>query len=136
MKILQTSRYIAAIAGVFALLTSIGAAFLGSYLHHGGYIALSCFAAGLTLACALWWRESKHEARSLLTHLTAFSFAMTAGLALYANVVWALWSAGVPVDIGTVRDGRMGEYYWLGPFTLVYAVFCYIILILDNKQNK
>lgn len=137
MNLLKLSRVAAIFVGVFFALAALGGGLLGLTLKHGTFIALACLSAGVSLSCFLWTRESRYEDRTKLNHALAAGFALTAGLALYANVAWALWALGVPVDIGTVRDGRMGEHYWLGPFTLLYAIACYTALHWpSNPQGK
>lgn len=128
MKVLSASRKIAIALGVLQVLIVMGGLPIAVELHHGGLVALTCLFAGGVLSCYVWWREAANEDRSRLDHCLAVMTALICGLALYANLTWALWAAGVPIDIGTVRDGRMGENYWLGPFTLVYALACYCLL--------
>lgn len=128
MNFLSFSRSAAVGIGVFSVLAALGGIIIGLPIGHGGYIAISCLMAGIALSCAIWWRESKNTGHSNTKQMIVASFALASGLALYANLVWALWALGVPVDIGTVRDGRMAAHYWFGPFTLVYAVICYVVL--------
>lgn len=71
----------------------------------------------------------------MLDHFVAATFSMAAGLALYLNVTWALWAAGMPVDVATLRDDRMGEHYWLGPLALAYAVACYATLRRSSAKR-
>lgn len=136
MNTLKMTRWAAIVVGSLSAIMVPGGFLLGHMLQHGGYIAASSFYAGIALTCYLWWRESFTEGRTLTSHLMAFNFALMGGLALYANLSWALWAAGVPVDLGIVRDGRMGEHYWLGPFTLIFAVFCYAVLHWPKPTSR
>ncbi len=127
-NVLKTSRKAAVALGILQALIVAGGVPIAIELRHGGLMALNCLFVGGTLSCYMWWREASYEDRSVLDHLLASMTALMCGLALYANLTWALWAAGVPIDIGTVRDGRMAEHYWLGPFTLLYALGCYCLL--------
>lgn len=113
---------------VISGISGIGGLILGFHFQHGGFLAMACLMTGVALSSGLWWNETRREIPNASLHLLVLSFALVSGLALYANLSWAIWAAGFPMEIGTVKDGRMGEHYWLGPFTLVYAVFCYAML--------
>lgn len=123
---LTASQRFVVLLGCLAAVLCFSGFFLGFQLKHGGYIAFGALFGGVTLSCYLWIRTTRTFAlKGQLDFLCALSFVLVAGLALYSNVAWALWAIGVPVDIGTVRDGRMSEHYWLGPFTLAYAAVSY-----------
>jgi hypothetical protein len=136
MNVLGGSRKVAVALGVLQALVVLGGAPIAVELHHGGLMALTCLFAGGVLSCYVWWREAAHEERSMLDHGLAFVTSLMCGLALYANLTWSLWAAGVPIDIGTVRDGRMGEHYWLGPLTLAYAAVCYGLLHWREAKSR
>jgi hypothetical protein len=136
INILRTSRLVALGVGFFAVFAAIGSAFLGAVLSHGGYVAMACLLAGVGLASYLWWREAHRETRTLGNHIVALTFAIAAGLALYANLTWGLWMTGVPMELGTIRHGRMYEHYWLGPLTLLYAIVCYALLRWSESSSK
>lgn len=133
MIYLRITRALSATIGTLSALAAAG----GVLLYSAGIandVAAPCFFAGLTLACLIWWHQSQHTARRLLEHLAAANFSAMAGLALYANLVWALWAQGAPVDLELATNGQMGEHFWLGPFTLVYAGLCY--LAVRHPANK
>ena len=64
------------------------------------------------------------------------NFAIMVTLAAWSCSSFALWASGVEVDIEIIKNGLMGEHYWLGPFTLIYAVFCYAMLRMQDRKNS
>nr|WP_280971460.1 hypothetical protein [Cupriavidus gilardii] len=51
--------------------------------------------------------------------------AAAVGAATFLNLAWCLWALGAPIDIGAVRRGQLHGQYWVGPFAMAYAVFCW-----------
>lgn len=115
---------------VASLLISLGCLITGLLLGDGALNALGCLFSGVTLASYLW--VTKPQGHQTLLYAV---FSLMAGLALYANLAWILWALKLPMDLGTVRDGRMAEHFWLGPATLVYAVICYAAHQLDVRHR-
>ena len=64
------------------------------------------------------------------------NFAVMVTLAAWSCSSFALWASGVELDIGIIKNGLMGEHYWLGPFTLIYAVFCYAMLRMQDRKTS
>jgi hypothetical protein len=112
----------------FAVLEVLGGLLFTAAVVHGGVIALTAFMAGVVVSLSLWWWTSNEAGRGVAHVAARLSFCAVGGLAFYSNVTYVLWAAGVPLDLGIVRDGRMGEHFWLGPFTLAYAVFAFVVL--------
>jgi len=129
----MTSRPIVFTLGAFCGLATLGGFELGFSLWQGDYIAIACLSAGMTLCSYLWLTLTKNKSHKGVEWFCLLCFVLASGLALYSNLAWALWALNVPVNIGTVRDGHMGENYWLGPATLLYAVICYVVL---KKQAR
>ena len=135
MTLLKFSRITAIAIGIYAALSTIGGLVLGFAVQNGTYIAVGCLMAGVALSCSLWWLFTREKELSVWDVIGRIGFAGSAGLALYSNLAWGLWALGVPMDLGTVREGRMGENYWLGPATLAYAVFCYATIRWPSKKT-
>ena len=135
MNLLKISRRLSVGIGIFASLAVIGGVIVTAAFLMAGVAALTCLMAGVVLTCFIWWRETKHEPQDLFYYLGAFSFAMAAGLALYANLVFALWAAGIAVETGAARNGVMGSYYWMGPVALLYAIFAYALYRFLASKN-
>ena len=115
-------------------MTALGGLFTGLALRNGDNLALGSLAAGIALSGYLWWRYAwRDEFVRGLNILVLITFVATAGLALYANLSYLLWWLGYPMSIGTVAAGKMQENYWLGPFTLLYAVVAWISLRFYSK---
>lgn len=112
----------------FSLLEVVGGVVLSAATLNGQVIALTSFMAGTAMSLGLWWWTRDEAGKGLAHTLARVSFVGTGGLAFYAIVSYAIWAAGIPIELGIVRDGRMGEHFWLGPFTLVYATVCYVVM--------
>jgi hypothetical protein len=129
------SRHAAAGLGVVCGLVTLGGFALGLALRHGDMLALSCLTAGLALSCYLWWTWAAEPVlRKGLNLIVLVSATATAGLALYSNLAYGVWIAGLPLSLGTVANGKMAEHYWLGPFTLAYAALNYAMLKRCRKE--
>ena len=133
LNVLRASRIAVAIIGSIAGFAVIGGVLQSLALDDWHLSAIICVLLGVLLACYLWWRESYYVERSALLHGFALFSCWMAGLALYCNLAWDLWAAGVPMDIGTVHYGRMAEHYWLGPISLAYAGICFATLRWQRK---
>lgn len=107
----------------------------GVAIGNGGLVAWGCLFAGCSLALFLASRELFNGPEHWSIRVMALSYVGGAGVALYVILAWALWALEAPMAIGTVRDGRMGEHYWLGPAVLCYAIFCYALLGHFRKQT-
>lgn len=136
MEHMITSRKIIFSVGLFFGLAAIGGFLLGFTLWQGDFVAIACCASGITLSCFLWLKFVSHFQPKGAEHLSLLSFVGVSGLALYSNLVWSLWALNVPVNIGTAKSGHMAENYWLGPFTLIYAVLCYVVLTFSHRYKK
>lgn len=60
-----------------------------------------------------------------MRHLLRGAFAVCVFLGVWGSLTYALWLAGVPLKIGTIERGIMGEQWWLGPFCLIWAGLAY-----------
>ncbi|MDY0749104.1 hypothetical protein SNE35_31700 [Paucibacter sp. R3-3] len=122
----------------FALCLSavVGGSALGAYLKDGGVIVLTCFAAGGVVALSLWWWTMDEAGKGAVHTLVRLSLAIIGGLAFYANLTYGLWAAKVPLKLRIIDEGRMAEHFWLGPATLVYAVFCWLVLRYRARDGK
>ena len=135
MNLLKVSRWISVGIGIFASLAVIGGVMVTAAFQMAGVAALTCLMAGIALTCYIWWRETKHEPQDFFYYLGVFSFAIAAGFALFANLVFAFWAAGITVETGTARNGVMGDYYWMGPVALLYAIFVYAVYRSLGSQS-
>lgn len=110
----------------FSVLEVIGLVLLASvHPEPGKLYALGCLSAGFSVACGLLAYYPASRARD--TQVCRYAFAASAGFAAYTITAWALWAAGVPIDIGTVRNGQMSQNAWLGPAVLAWAVVSWVI---------
>ncbi|WKB50532.1 hypothetical protein [Eleftheria terrae] len=123
-----------AAGAVFFGLSSTGAFVVGLIGARGDALAWACLSAGIALSSLMWGRYQPSRQDSLLGRLACASFVLCSGLALYTNFAWALWALGMPMSLGAVEDGKMGEHDWLGPFTLAYAAVCYGIWKGSSKR--
>jgi hypothetical protein len=112
----------------FALLAVVGGTMLGAVTRDGRIIANTCAMSGVVVGLGLWWWTRDEAGRSFMHAAARINFAAAGGLALYISLSYALWAADIPLELGIVRDNRMGEHFWLGPFTLVWAIFAYVVL--------
>ncbi|MDY0748076.1 hypothetical protein SNE35_26485 [Paucibacter sp. R3-3] len=118
------------------LCAAIGGSVLGAYLKDGEVIVVTCFAAGVAVALLLWWWTAEEAGKGAGHTLARLSLAIVGGLAFYANLTYALWAAKVPLKLRIIEEGRMAEHFWLGPATLVYAVFCWLVLRQRARDDK
>lgn len=133
---LTVGRWIAAAVGIFFGMSAFGGLMLGITTRHGGFLAVACLSAGIALGSGMWWHLSRFPTyRDPLMGLSLISVCLVAGLALDSNLTYLLWGIGFPMEIGTVKDGRMAEVYWLPPLTLLYAVFGYAVLTYLAKKK-
>lgn len=136
-KSVNVTRRIAAVVGIFFVLATIGGFPLGVVMRDGSMLAIASLSAGIALACGLWWSWAREPILFKdLNVIALVSTTLTAGLALYSNLSYGIWALGMPMNIGTVANGRMGEHYWLGPLTLVYAVVSYLIMKMNIKKHR
>lgn len=62
------------------------------------------------------------QLRHPLAKALRLGFTVVVALAVFSNLSFLAWIAGLPLEMGGVKQGKMAEHYWLGPITLVYAV--------------
>lgn len=123
--------FLAALA--FCILEVIGGVVLSTLLVlNGTVVALTSLTAGIAVSLGLWWWTADEGGKGIMHSMARVAFVATAGLAFYTILTYVLWASGIPLDLGVVQAGRMGEHYWLGPFTLAYSVVAYIVL----KQRR
>lgn len=136
MPIIRMTRYAAAAIGIFFSLAAIGGFLLGILARNGDFLAIACLSAGVALACALWWFWGQEPIMFKSINLIVLVSATTsAGLALYSNLVYGIWALGWPMSIGTVATGQMKGLYWLGPFTILYALLGYLLMKAIVKRG-
>ena len=46
-------------------------------------------------------------------------------LSVWSVAVYALWLADVPLKVGTIEEGKMGENWWLPGVTVIWAALSY-----------
>ena len=127
---LKNFRFMALVLGAFIAMAWLGGLILGLTVNDGNMIAQACLFGGVGLSLLLWWYfTGQRENQNLIRVASVAIFSLTAGLAFYGNLAWILWALGFPMEMGIVRDGRMGEHYWLGPAVAVYAACCYYLLL-------
>ncbi|MQA40617.1 hypothetical protein [Rugamonas aquatica] len=135
--LLTIARRTSAAIGIVFAMSALGGLMLGIRARSGAFLAIACMSAGFALTAGMWWHLSRNPSyRRQFMGLTLLSVCLVSGLALYSNLVYLLWGIGLPLDIGTVKAGKMGNAYWLPPLTLRYAVVCYVGLthFASNKQ--
>lgn len=121
-----TARRVWTGLSAFASIEVVGLVLLApGYPEPGKLYAIGCLSAGFALASG--FLAYYPASRAFNTQVCRYAFAASAGLAAYAVAAWALWAAGVPIDIGTVRDGQMARHFWLGPAVLAWAVVAWVI---------
>jgi len=103
---------------------------MGQLFAWGTFIIGLC-AGGYTWAHSARWNLSGALMRAMRVVLSAI-----VALAVYSNLSFAVWAAGLPIDLGIVRNGRMAEHYWLGPITLVYAVVMWVMVKRESEKNR
>jgi hypothetical protein len=129
-----TRRLTAVVSGFFAL-SSMGGIVLGTSWRDGAFLAVACLSAGIALATGMWSYLSRNPAyRRHVLGLFLLCVCLGSGFALYSNLVYLFWGMGFPLEIGTVKAGKMAEVYWLPPATLLYAAGAYAGLAYFAKQ--
>lgn len=48
-------------------------------------------------------------------------FASLVALAIFSCLAFAAWALGLPLSLGSVANGTMGDLYWLGPVSMIFA---------------
>jgi hypothetical protein len=137
MQFAPIGRMLVRLVFAAALLEVMGGVILGSYFHweDGRVTALTILFAGAATSLLLWYWSRGVKTNGFLDTMVRVSFCGCGGLAVYANLGYALWAAGVPLELGVVRDGHMGEHFWLGPFTAAYALFCWASMRYSSRPK-
>lgn len=97
-----TTRRIWTGLAAFAAVEVVGLVLLATVHHEPGKLyALGCLSGGFALAFGLLAYYPPSQA--LNAQICRYAFAASAGFAAYTIASWALWAAGVPIDIGMDR---------------------------------
>lgn len=102
----------------------------------GHFWAWGSFIVGLMCGGYAWAFTARYSSRSLIDKVMRVGFSANVALAVFCNLAYMLWIAGMPLEMGIVKDGRMAEHYWLGPFTLIYAVVMWFTLNKSSKSQR
>jgi len=94
----------------------------------GYFYAWGTFFIGLYAGWLAWNRSATWPSSKALYGVLRLSFSGVVGLAVFSNLAFVVWAAGSPIALGVVERGQMGEHYWLGPFTMLYAILIRIVL--------
>lgn len=93
-------------------------------------LTVMIFAASFVCGGIAFHRSARYDEndRTLVHFAARVSFGITFFLAVWACAAYAMWLMGTPLKIGTVADGRMAEFWWLGPSCLILAGLMRVVL--------
>ncbi|CAE6794968.1 hypothetical protein R70006_05029 [Paraburkholderia domus] len=125
-------RWVTRVIPLLLLTESLAGLVGGLVFQHGQWTAIGVVFFGLLAACLVTIKTQRAVTGKGFDY-SRWSFVAATGLAAYVNSAWILWACGVPLAIGTVQDGRMGENYWLGPVAIVYAVLTFLVYAVVRR---
>jgi hypothetical protein len=91
--------------------------------------ALTAALFGACLACGVIASQRVSRYPSRWPRAAAVALRLMLGLGVFLSV-WTcstdlLWRLGVPLRIGAIEHGRMGETWWTAPVCLAWSVWIY-----------
>ncbi len=92
---------------------------------------------GASLACGAIAHHRASRYGSKMSNGMAIAMRLCFGictfLAVWCCSAYALWLAGVPLKIGTIERGIMGDQWWFGPLCLIWAGLTYVELRRESE---
>lgn len=76
----------------------------------------------LSFACiALSITKTKHWNARVMRVL----FSVMVGLSFWTTSVFIFWLIGFDLQVGTIKDGKMNDHWWLPPAVVLWTVLTY-----------
>lgn len=136
-KNIAQSRQVAAVAAVHSTFLATLGFGLGFFVSSGFCLTLACLLAGVALTNYLWWSMAKQRVNTVGINLVYLViFVVAAGLALYSNLTFLLWTFGFLPGIARHQVGTLGHFYWLPPTILLYAVVAWVRLKYFSEKKR